>query len=66
MTDEERSLEQELTDAEARAVAYRAALARVRPWLEGTDRTLGEALAAMRAAGIDPAWPITPPDDVPV
>ena len=43
----------ELRRAQADLAAYDRAVERIRPWMEGTDRTLGEALEAMRAAGID-------------
>jgi hypothetical protein len=50
--------ERELAEAEMALAAHRCAVALLRPYMEGTDRTLEDALAAMRADGIDPGWPL--------
>lgn len=55
---ERERLERELAAAELELAAYRRAVALVRPYMEGTVRTLEDALAAMRADGIDPGWPL--------
>lgn len=55
-------LEAEVVAAWAELEAYEQAMARARPWMEGTDRTLGEALAAMREAGIEPGWQVPSKD----
>ena len=51
-------LERELAEAEMALAAYQRAMALVRPYMEGTERTLEDALALMRADGIDPGWPL--------
>jgi hypothetical protein len=48
----------ELLAAQADHDAYCRAVELLRPWMEGTDRTVGEAIAQMRAAGVDPS-PVT-------
>ena len=50
---ERERLERERSEAQAADAAYLRAFELVRPYMEGTDRTLAEAIELMRADGID-------------
>jgi hypothetical protein len=49
-------LERDLAEAQLELAAYRRAMAVVRPYMDGTERTLEDALGAMRADGLEPVW----------
>ena len=54
--------ERELAEAQMALAAYRRAVALLPPHMKGSDRTIEEALAAMREDGIDPSWPVLLPE----